>query len=252
MQRPTSRSSIPCLIGAFALTFAGHAVAKSEPLYAQDFADATDLDGNLALIDDGGVDGTFARFTDGGGRIAEVPIAAPFARTLTLAAHTRAPDWPGEGKGFSKTTPPTLLAVARDPGNAVAILRVRLGQPELAFVIDGKKKFAAISAPDPLPVGTWAHVAGTYDGKHARLYIDGVEVAEKRLSAKADIGGEILRLGATGTRRLAGDLDNVAVYGEALSADAIAELAAASADTESDESIESGDTGDTPSDAEPG
>jgi len=34
-----------------------------------------------------------------------------------------------------------------------------------------------LTAPDDLPLGRWVHLAGTYDGRTMRLYVDGVEVA---------------------------------------------------------------------------
>jgi hypothetical protein len=44
-----------------------------------------------------------------------------------------------------------------------------------AFTLKG----AAVQAPDPLAVNTWAHIAGVLEGTTARLYVDGEKVDEE-------------------------------------------------------------------------
>jgi chitodextrinase len=71
----------------------------------------------------------------------------------------------------------------------------------------------------PLPIGVWTHLAGTYDGGHLRLYVNGVQVASvawidtlaptaQNLQIGNDIYGEIFD----------GTIDEVRIYSRALSA----------------------------------
>lgn len=69
--------------------------------------------------------------------------------------------------------------------------------------------------------GTWHHVAGTYDGNTLRLYVDGVLDASVAVGAKAiDVAADLfLGRNFAGTDfGLAGTLDEVMIYGRALSA----------------------------------
>jgi hypothetical protein len=82
---------------------------------------------------------------------------------------------------------------------------------------------------DAPPVGEWIHVAGTFDGEAARMYVDGVLVGEA-------VGGVIAQdehdvtLGAgfdngADANWLEGALDEVRIYRRALTPDEIAALA---------------------------
>ena len=52
-------------------------------------------------------------------------------------------------------------------------------------VLEGKPCFEVpqtawshhLVAPEPLPLGRWVHLAGTFDGQTMRLFVDGAEVA---------------------------------------------------------------------------
>jgi hypothetical protein len=100
------------------------------------------------------------------------------------------------------------------------------------FVHDGDLTFERWVAGEQRLVGgptapimnRWAHLVATYDGTSLRMYVDGVEIdstedtrAARSIDADAVIGcNEALDTGV-----LAGDLDEVAVYGKALTADRI-------------------------------
>jgi len=80
----------------------------------------------------------------------------------------------------------------------------------------------------PLDLYTgWHHVAGTFDGKTMRLYLDGREVAVTKTAGTLSTYRSPLVMGAYGnlpcnaTYCLAGALDDVAVYSRALRADEI-------------------------------
>ena len=87
----------------------------------------------------------------------------------------------------------------------------------LGLDVDGRPTFrmggaqAAVS-PLPLQVDRWSHVAGTYDGKKARLYVDGALVAaQKVIGVGADSGTDLV-IGSG----FVGRIDEVAVHNRAL------------------------------------
>jgi hypothetical protein len=78
---------------------------------------------------------------------------------------------------------------------------------------------------------TWVHLAGTYDGAVARLYVDGQEVARQDLTGRfiADttpfiIGGNGNGVPGAPTELFPGRVDEIMLYRRALNGDAIAEL----------------------------
>jgi PKD repeat protein len=76
-----------------------------------------------------------------------------------------------------------------------------------------------------LAPNTWTHLVGTYDGVTARLYVNGVLAASSPYSYVANTARP-LRIGAGANERgadylFAGRIDEVAVYGTALSASSV-------------------------------
>jgi hypothetical protein len=84
-------------------------------------------------------------------------------------------------------------------GNTWVVNRVYSGGTDTGYrlgVVDGKPCFEVpltsfshhLSAPQDLPTDRWTHLAGTFDGKVMRLYVDGVEAAamERPGPAKAN------------------------------------------------------------------
>ncbi len=86
---------------------------------------------------------------------------------------------------------------------------------------------AVVSSPTTLPLNTWVHVAGTWDGTTARVYVNGAEVASVP-AASLPNNTLALRIGSdnTGATRFAGSVDEVAIYNRALSAAEIAAIVA--------------------------
>jgi len=76
----------------------------------------------------------------------------------------------------------------------------------------------------------WTHLAGTYDGSRAVLYVDGVEVGSQSISGVFPADTAALVLGgngnkATTTELFPGSLDEIALYDRALSPEEIRLLA---------------------------
>ncbi len=80
-----------------------------------------------------------------------------------------------------------------------------------------------VDSPGLVADGTWHHVAGTYDGMKARLYVDGVEVAMVDATGTIVDSSTPLYLGASRQNNadagfLLGSLDEVEIFQRALSA----------------------------------
>ena len=81
---------------------------------------------------------------------------------------------------------------------------------------------------DPVvKAGRWQHVAATFDGSALRVYVGGRQVADSEASGRLATTGNPLYLGASSSGgiydRYDGGLDDVAVYGTALSARTISQ-----------------------------
>lgn len=73
-----------------------------------------------------------------------------------------------------------------------------------------------------LPAGQWSHVVGIYDGAMLRLFINGVQVASRAFSQSINHSLQPLGIGSgQGNYPWRGSLDEVAVYGTALSPERI-------------------------------
>ncbi|UCD51368.1 MAG: protein kinase [Phycisphaerales bacterium] len=110
-------------------------------------------------------------------------------------------------------------------GREKAVLRCD-GGPLHFYTRNAENDFHHIWAKDVLVEGVFHHVAGTYDGRAMRLYLDGVEAGTcltvGTLTTEADNGVEF------GQDNLDGLLDEIQIYSRALSASEIADLARAS------------------------
>jgi hypothetical protein len=103
-----------------------------------------------------------------------------------------------------------------------------MGTPTL-FVIT-EVATVRLTTPTLAPRMTWVHIAGTYDGATARLYVDGQQVMSQALTGRffADTTPFVLggngNEGAVPTERFPGRIDEIMLYRRALSADEIAQL----------------------------
>jgi hypothetical protein len=86
------------------------------------------------------------------------------------------------------------------------------------------KSEIGLTAPTALPLNTWSHVATTYDGATHRLYINGVQVASVARNGKLGTSARSLGIGGNSvfSEWFSGTIDEVRVYGRALTAAEIA------------------------------
>ena len=102
---------------------------------------------------------------------------------------------------------------------------------------DNNGVYEKVSASVPTPEGwadNWHHVAGTFDGKELKLYIDDVEVATAESAKGIAGGGNAVGIGADVTydaqnpnvpANFKGLIDNVRIYKTALTADELKDTA---------------------------
>jgi Concanavalin A-like lectin/glucanases superfamily/Bacterial Ig domain/Abnormal spindle-like microcephaly-assoc'd, ASPM-SPD-2-Hydin len=76
------------------------------------------------------------------------------------------------------------------------------------------------TGPSALPLNTWSHLAGTYDGATLRLYLNGVLVASQAVTGAMVSSTGALRIGGNGVwgEYFGGRIDEVRIYNRALSA----------------------------------
>jgi hypothetical protein len=88
-----------------------------------------------------------------------------------------------------------------------------------------------LQGPKAVTRQTWVHIAGTYDGQSATLYVDGAVVASRSMTGRLPSDTTQLVLGAnenTGygiTERFPGRIDDVMLYRRALTREEISRLA---------------------------
>ena len=143
---------------------------------------------------------------------------------LTLALWIKADDLSQmDGRLISKATGPS------DKDHAWMLST--MNKSELRFRLKAGGSTAMLrTRPDVIRPGRWYHVAAVYDGTQMRLYRDGSEVASRSKSGGISLSrGVPVALGnqpkGAGSRPFDGLLDDVRVYGRALSSSEIAALA---------------------------
>ncbi|NWF91017.1 MAG: T9SS type A sorting domain-containing protein [Ignavibacteriaceae bacterium] len=108
------------------------------------------------------------------------------------------------------------------------VLYVDRGNKELRFKATTSGGAARSGIPQvDLITGKWIHVAGVYDGANAMIYLNGVRKGILPLTGNI-VAGQIAMLGKSGTSGtpayLKGKIDQVAVFGKALSESEVADL----------------------------
>jgi hypothetical protein len=103
------------------------------------------------------------------------------------------------------------------------------GKPSMFVVTASAPSFTM--APDAVVPRTWVHLAGTYDGATARLYVNGAQVDSKPVTGSFAPDSTPLILGGNGndatgvpTELFPGRVDEIMLYRRALRADEIERL----------------------------
>jgi large repetitive protein len=103
---------------------------------------------------------------------------------------------------------------------------------QAAFYVTSPAALAYLTSPSTMPLQTWIHLAGTWDGSEARLYVDGIEVASAQLDGPLGAETNPVVLGGNGnggsktvSELVPGRLGDIMLYRRALAADEIARLA---------------------------
>jgi hypothetical protein len=125
-------------------------------------------------------------------------------------------------------------ALSRQIGTSVdQHYHLSLGQDGHPSFLVAADAYVELSAPEVAPTGTWTHVAGTYDGAVARLYVNGVEAANAALTGRIAADTTPVILGGNGnddsgipSELFPGRIDELMLYARALSAPEIAQIAA--------------------------
>jgi len=92
------------------------------------------------------------------------------------------------------------------------------------FWVQTESETRRVEAPERIQEGTWMHWAGTYDGEHARLYLNGEKVAQlaSSLPIRRVVGPLFFgRNVDAGNHHFYGILDEVALYNRALTPEEI-------------------------------
>ncbi|MHB8971208.1 MAG: LamG-like jellyroll fold domain-containing protein [Pirellulaceae bacterium] len=103
--------------------------------------------------------------------------------------------------------------------------RLGLAQGRIAFSIPQTGWSHHITTSPELPLGRWVHIAGTFDGKVMRIYMDGVEIGALDRPGEMNRSNEPLHLGTYQIGHKAfftGALDEVRIWDRALSPEMLA------------------------------
>ena len=103
---------------------------------------------------------------------------------------------------------------------------------QAAFYLTSPTKLAYLTSPSTTPLQTWTHLAGTWDGREARLYVNGTEVATAPIGGPLGAETNPVVLGGNGnggsrmvSELVPGRLGDIMLYRRALAADEIVRLA---------------------------
>lgn len=111
--------------------------------------------------------------------------------------------------------PSAFITTTRAPGTSVSVIK----QVQLLGL-----------GPDVVPLQRWTHIAETYDGAVARLFVNGVMVAAEPLDGDFGIDANPFILGGNGNgnvinERFPGRIDEIVLYNRALDDNEVTQLA---------------------------
>ncbi|MBN1342567.1 MAG: DUF4981 domain-containing protein [Phycisphaerae bacterium] len=173
---------------------------------------------------DGAVYGKLVDGPAGGKAVADGCVVLPFDKSLDVTGKQLTLE------AWVKPEPTTTHGPIVGKGDTQYALKVADGGKELEFFIYDQKW---IVAKAPLPkdwIGKWHQIAGTYEGKEMKLYIDGKLVASKPCAAEirhCEWPVNVGRNSEANDRRFRGAIGPVRICNRALSAGSLNKLDAA-------------------------
>jgi 1,4-alpha-glucan branching enzyme len=133
---------------------------------------------------------------------------------ITVSAWVNADDWPNNQRILEKGKSNNQYALFVNPSG------------QLAFAIYSVTNGMLVTSPPS--GGSWHHIAGTYDGSLISLYVDGQIVTQQTASGQMPVTADPLaigfRPGANIFHYFNGIIDDVRIYGSALSAAGITQV----------------------------
>ena len=161
-----------------------------------------------------GIDGR-ALVCDGGSAVIPYSPALSTGSAMTISCWLKTDKAGQEGKWFVNR----IFSGGTDTGFRFGLSG---GRPCFAIPVTGWSHH--FRTEEPLPVGRWVHVAGTFDGEVMRIHMDGKEAASLKRPGAVHSNEFHLCLGSyevDHAAHFAGLLDEVKLYARALSAEEI-------------------------------
>jgi hypothetical protein len=145
-------------------------------------------------------------------------VAIPYKLNLDIRKALTAEAWinPSSNKAYQR-----IIAQAEYPNKDYSIYLGDKNNIIFSANIGGvvNNLYSAINS---LPVGTWSHVAGTYDGEYIRLYLNGKQVAFSKITGEINSDYKTMTIGGDPKGYyFSGMIDEVGIYNSALTAENI-------------------------------
>ena len=104
-------------------------------------------------------------------------------------------------------------------GSALTFVLQGSSSPSQLPSLGGSFTSSNLSAPSPLPLNTWTHVAATYDGAMMKFYVNGILVASRAQTGALAASTLPLSIGGNSDfgEYWSGLIDEVRIYNRALS-----------------------------------
>jgi hypothetical protein len=199
--------AVPALSGASAGPVAAYGFDEGAGARVADASDNSNTGTTSARRTPAGRFGRALRM-DRPSEAAIVPDSASLRppRAVTLEAWVR----PDRGGGSR------AILVKEGAGRVAYALSTAGGRPQAVVTSGSTAHLARASAP--LRPGRWTHLGASYDGHTLRLVVGGIQVARTPAAGRLLTARGPLRIGAGGTggNRFLGRIDEVRVYGRAL------------------------------------